>query len=175
MAICIMMIGVPGSGKSTKVKELLEKDKNITVVSSDEYIEIIAKKLNKSYNEVYSDNINDAISWMNNKIQLLIKNKENFIWDQTNIVKSARLKKLKNLKSNGYKVNAICFEISKEELFLRLEKREKLGEKVISKKIIENMINSYEKPDLLEGFNNINIIADTTEYFISQPRKTQSI
>lgn len=158
MPMCLMMVGVPGSGKSTKIKETIKDFPHFKVVSSDEYLEKVAKEQGKTYDEVHADNIDAAIKWMNSQIQTFIKNKENFIWDQTNLVKSSREKKLRNLKSNGYEVNALTFELPEEEVFYRLEKRVAEGGKSISPKVIKNMMDSYERPSFDEGFDNIFLI-----------------
>ena len=46
-----MLIGVPGSGKSTWV-ENQDWAKNCVYVSTDQYVEAYAKGLGKTYNEV---------------------------------------------------------------------------------------------------------------------------
>lgn len=155
MPTCYMMIGVPGSGKSTAIKELQKEMPHLQCVSSDEYLEKLAEKKGKTYNDVHSENIDSAIKWMNAQIQSFIKNKQDFVWDQTNIVKSSRLKKLKNLMSNKYDVIGIAFEIPMDELYKRLSKRVEDGGKFISPKIIENMLKDYERPTYDEGFKSI--------------------
>jgi predicted ABC-type ATPase len=155
-----MMVGVPGSGKSTAIKALLKEMPHLKSVSTDEYLEKIAKEKGKSYNEVHGDHIEAATKSMNAQIQSFIKNKQDFIWDQTNVVQSARLKKMKNLTSNGYDVTAITFELSPEELQKRLKKRVDDGGKHISAKIVENMLKDYTRPDYSEGFDSIILIGD---------------
>jgi predicted kinase len=155
-----MMVGVPGTGKSTLIKDLQKDMPFLKTVSSDEYIENIAKENNKSYNEVYQEAIDPAMKWLNKQIQDFIKGKQDFIWDQTNLVQSSRLKKLRNLNSNGYDVNAIVIELSEEEHLKRLNKRTNEGGKQISSKIILDMIASYQRPEYSEGFKSIILIND---------------
>jgi predicted kinase len=156
-----MMIGVPGSGKSTAIKELMSSIPGLKTVSSDEYIETVAKEKGKTYDEVHMSSVDDAIKWMKSQIQSFIKSKQDFVWDQTNVVKSARIKKLRTLSSQGYNVTAITFELPIEELHKRLDKRTSEGGKSISHKIINNMIDSYERPSYDEGFTTILIIDES--------------
>ncbi len=165
MPQCYMMIGIPGSGKSTYFKELLSKNPELKTASSDAYIEKIAKQKGQSYDAVYQDSINHAIKWMNSQIQSFIENKQDFVWDQTNLVQSARLKKLKNLISNGYEVTAIVIEIPQEELEKRLNKRVSEGGKTISKKVISDMAASYERPTYNEGFKSILLLNEHQEIY----------
>lgn len=64
---------------------------------------------------------------------------DTLIWDQTNVVKSARIKKLKPLIEKGYVIIGLTFEIPEEEWQKRIEKREKEGGKVIPKFVINKM------------------------------------
>lgn len=155
-----MMVGFPGTGKSTLIKELKKEMPHLVSVSSDEYIEKLAKEQGKNYNEVYQEAIEPALKWLNQEIQNLIKKKKDFIWDQTNLVSSSRLKKINNLKNNGYDISAIIVELSKEEHNRRLQKRVSEGGKFISEKIIQNMMYLYERPTYNEGFNSIILISD---------------
>jgi predicted kinase len=150
-----MMVGVPGSGKSTAIKALLKDMPHLQVVSTDDYIDKIAEKKGKTYSEVYSDSIDDATKWLKSQVQKFIKEKTDFIWDQTNVVKTARLKRMANLSSNGFDVIAIVFEVPLEELHQRLDKRAKETGKFISRKLLETMLNDYTRPGYDEGFKSI--------------------
>lgn len=155
-----MLVGIPGSGKSTICEELLKNTTDLTVLSTDEYIEKYAKERNKTYNEVHRESVGDAQKWMNNQIRALMNQKKNFIWDQTNVFKSARRKKITNLKQKKYNIVAVVLELTPEELNKRLSKRENSGGKHISPKIIQDMLASYERPSYEEGFCDIYLIKD---------------
>jgi len=155
MPQCYMMVGVPGSGKSTAIQALLKDMPHLQVVSTDDYIDRVAAKSGKTYTEVYADSIDDATKWLKAQVQKLIKDKVDFVWDQTNVVKSARLKRMTNLLSNKFEVIAIVFEVPVEELHQRLDKRAKETGKFISRKLLENMLNDYTRPGYDEGFKSI--------------------
>lgn len=155
MPQCYMMVGVPGSGKSTAIQALLKDMPHLQVVSTDDYIDRVAEKKGQTYSEVYQDTIDDATKWLKAQVQKHIKDKVDFIWDQTNVVKTARLKKMANLASNRFEVIAIVFEVPVEELHQRLDKRAKDTGKFISRKLLENMLNDYTRPGYDEGFKSI--------------------
>lgn len=158
--VCYMMVGLPGSGKSTASEQLLKEIENLTALSTDEYIEKYAQEVGKTYNDVYREVGDKAQKWMNQQIKELIKSKEAFIWDQTNVYATARIKKINMLKQNGYEVTAIVVEISDEELNKRIKKRSAEGGKKIPYSVLGEMKKNYTRPEYSEGFKEIYIIGD---------------
>lgn len=166
MSICYMLIGLPGSGKSTVSKELLKDIPETIVVSTDEYIEKYAKERGKKYEDVYREVGDDAQKWMNVRIRQIINEKNNFVWDQTNVFKSARKKKISMLKQNNYEVIAVAIYLSEDELDKRLSNRVAKGGKKIPYKIINEMKDFYELPKYDEGFKDIYLIGDSGEFHL---------
>lgn len=158
--ICYMMVGLPGCGKSTASEKLLKEIEDLTVISTDEYVEKYAKEVGKTYNEVYRELGDKPQKWMNQQIKELIKEQKTFVWDQTNVFASARMKKINMLKQNGYEVTAIVVEISEEELNKRIKKRTSEGGKKIPYNVLGDMKKNYTRPDYNEGFKEIYIIGD---------------
>lgn len=158
--VCYMMVGLPGSGKSTASDQLLKEIEELTVLSTDEYIEKYAKEVGKTYNEVYREVGDKAQKWMNQQIKELIKAEKTFVWDQTNVYATARVKKINMLKQNGYEVTAIVVEISEEELSRRIKKRTSEGGKKIPYSVLGEMKKNYTRPEYSEGFKEIYIIGD---------------
>lgn len=158
--MCYMMVGLPGSGKSTASEQLLKEMNDLTVLSTDEYIEKYAKEIGKTYNDVYREVGDKAQKWMNQQIRELIKQEKTFMWDQTNVYASARVKKINMLKQNGYEVTAIVVEISEEELSKRIKKRTSEGGKKIPYSVLGEMKKNYVRPEYTEGFKEIYIIGD---------------
>lgn len=157
MAVCYMLVGVPGSGKSTYIEKLKSEQLNISSVSSDEYIEKIAHEQSKTYSEVHREHIKDATKWMNETISNLIKNNKDFIWDQTNLNKKSRSGKIQTLIKAKYEIVAITFEVNQEVILQRISERGRLTGKHIPKNLIESMTQSYERPSFDEGFSSIYI------------------
>lgn len=157
---CYMLIGVPGSGKSTYAKQIVQEMPEVVILSSDEYIEKYAKEQGKTYNEVYREAGDKAQAWLNTSIRQLVNQKKSFIWDQTNVFASARSKKIRALKQNKYQVVAISLELSVQELQKRIQSRTEAGGKRISSKIIQEMIENYSRPSHEEGFEDVYLIGD---------------
>lgn len=148
---CVMLCGIPTSGKSTYVDKLLALDywKNSVVLSTDYYIDYYAKKEGKTYNEVFDKYIKEATWMMEKLIPYAIDNGKDIIWDQTNLSIKARKKKLNKLPSY-YHRGAIYFEISLEEA---LERNNHRDGKFIPKDILKRMYHQFEKPTVAEGFD----------------------
>ena len=145
-----MLIGVPGSGKSTWVANQ-EWAKDIPVVSSDKFIDEHAAKEGKTYNDVFADYVKIATRLMDNQVLICKANNTDIIWDQTNT--SAKSRKAKLDKLDGYEKIAVYFPTpEKEELDNRLAQR--VG-KHIPSNVMSSMIANLEVPTEEEGFNEI--------------------
>jgi predicted kinase len=154
-----VLVGLPGSGKSTLVSSLKKDNPNSFVYSSDLYIEENAKSNNLTYNQAFNQFINDAIKYMNIQLEKAIEQSQDIIWDQTNLT----VKKRKSILSRfgkKYKKICICIESPKTiqeqtELEKRLNSREG---KTIPYSVIKDMSNRYEPPSFDEMFDEISII-----------------
>lgn len=154
MLTCHMLIGIPGSGKSTWF--LNQKfDDNTILISSDFFIESYAKLYEKTYDQVFNDVKNLSIKKMNELLLDSINQSKNIVWDQTSLSVKSRRKKLKKIP-NYYKKIAVVFTIpSADELKKRLSQR---PGKTISPKLIQSMISRFEMPTVQEGFDEIIVI-----------------
>lgn len=148
---CLMLCGIPTSGKSTYVQKIKQIDfwKDAIVLSTDNYIEQHAKRLGQTYNEVFDDVIGDATKELELQLNFAKANNKNIIWDQTNLSVKARRKKLHKLPLY-YHRGAVYFETSLEEALERNNHREG---KFIPKDILKRMYHQFEKPTVGEGFD----------------------
>ncbi len=174
MPKCYMMIGIPGSGKSTYIKNFLQNQNNLISISTDEYIDKIAKEQNSTYSDVYDSAIKDANNWFNSELYKVMNSSLDFIWDQTNINVKSRKFKIKQLAKYNYEIHGIAFEIEKEIILDRLNKRALETGKIIPESIVNSMIKSYQQPSLDEGFNSI-IIVNSLGLEISNLKKQPSL
>jgi predicted kinase len=147
---CVMLVGIPTSGKSTYVDKLLSLDywKNSVVLSTDYYIEFYAKEQGKTYNEVFDEHIKEATKMLDNLLKFAIDNGKDIIYDQTNLSIKTRKNKLSRIPSE-YHRGAVYFEISLEEALKRNENRKG---KYIPKSVIKRMYHQFEIPTKNEGF-----------------------
>ena len=145
-----ILIGVPGSGKSTWTANQ-DWAKDCAIVSSDRFIDEHAAKEGKTYNEVFDDYIKIATKLMENHAAIAHANGKDIIWDQTNTSAKSRKRKLAMLP--GYEAIAVVFNTPNEtDLATRLASR---PGKHIPDHVMSSMINSFEMPSIEEGFKEI--------------------
>lgn len=153
-----MMVGVPGSGKSTYIKSFLDSMSvgadSYSIISTDKYVEKYAKELGKTYSEVFQDVIKQAEAAMNMELHHAILDGKNIIWDQTNLTINNRKKKLGIIPSH-YTKNAVYFETPSWETLLNRFNNEDRAGKHIPMMAIHSMMKQIEPPTLEEGFVNI--------------------
>lgn len=145
-----MLIGVPGSGKSTWIKSQ-DWAQEIPVVSSDAYIDQYAANVGKTYNEVFNEYIKVATRLMENQALICQANHLDIIWDQTNVSSKSRKAKLAMLP-DYYKIAVVFKTPEAEEHARRLANR---PGKEIPRAVMESMIANLQLPSEDEGFNEI--------------------
>ncbi len=145
-----MMIGIPGSGKSTWVNNQ-DWLKDAFYISSDNHIDKYAISVGKTHDEVYRKYIKIAEKLVKQDVINAISNNKDVIWDQTNT--SAKVRKKKLAKFTDYYKIAVFFKVPDEaELTIRLNSR---PGKSISYNTLCRMKSSLEIPTLAEGFDEI--------------------
>jgi predicted kinase len=111
-----MLIGVPGSGKSTWIGEQYWAS-DCVLVSTDKLIDLEAGRQGKTYNDVFKDYISEATRLMNEDIQAAVEAGRDIIWDQTNTSRKSRKTKLAQVP--GYHKIAIVFDTPDEDEWQR--------------------------------------------------------
>ena len=150
MPKCYQLIGVPGAGKSTWIKNQVWA-LGLSVVSTDNFVEAYAKEQGKTYNEVFKDYMPVAVKLMANQAKICQANGLDVIWDQTSTTITSRRKKFNTLPN--YEHIAVVFRTpDSDELAKRLASR--LG-KNIPYEVMKSMIDHFEMPTEEEGFKEI--------------------
>ena len=145
-----VLVGVPGSGQSTWVKNNPWLDR-AAYISSDSHIDAYALSQGRTYNEVFKEHINDAVNLMLQDVcQARIENKD-VVWDQTSTSVSSRKKKLKMLPAY-YSIAVVFPTPDPDELARRLANR---PGKVIPAEVVDSMIKNFVMPTKEEGFREI--------------------
>ena len=152
-----MLVGPPYSGKSTFVKEELASlaagDYPVPVIiDSDSILVDMAEKANTTYNQSFLLNHKKASKEMFRRAEAAFKNGQDVYWDQTNMSRKARARKLIMVPDHYEKIGVVFPQLSAEELARRTALR---TDKVIRQNIIDDMIASYQRPELDEGFDRI--------------------
>ena len=150
MPKCYQLIGVPGSGKSTWVKNQIWA-LGLSVVSTDNFVEAYANQQGRTYSEVFKDYMPTAIDLMIQQVAFAQQHGHTVIWDQTSTTSASRRKKFRMLPD--YQHIAVVFKTpDPEELSRRLASR---PGKIIPEEIVQDMIDRFEMPTLEEGFAEI--------------------
>lgn len=150
--IAYFLIGLPGSGKSTWSKPLLDSGQ-YDLISTDFFIDQYAKSVGKTYTDVFKEYIKEAEKITKEYIDEVVDGRRNLIWDQTNTTAKSRKQKLDKL--DGYVKIAVVFSISEQTQAERLKKRDEDIGKAIPANILKSMRDHFEHPTLDEGFSQI--------------------
>ncbi len=119
-----VLIGVPGSGKSTWTKSHIASSiKDYVVVSSDATLERVASEKGLKYPDVYEDFIGLATKEAKEAFRNAIASRSNIIFDQTNVSKKKRRGILQQMPNDCIKV-AVVFNTEDKEVERRLKARE---------------------------------------------------
>lgn len=152
-----MLIGVPGSGKSTWIKS--HDWDNTVIISTDDIIDRRAAQQGKTYSDVFQSEIKSASAEMEQNLKQAIKADKNIIWDQTNLTPNARRAKLAKVPSK-YKKVAVFFKTPSDAiLYNRLTKRATDSGKHIPRNIVMGMMSQLTPPSTDEGFDEIVTVA----------------
>lgn len=151
----IVLVGVPGSGKSTWINQFLaSSNKQYVVLSSDAVIEEIAAAKGLTYADVFKDSIGIATGRVKARFREAMNNRENFIIDQTNVSKKKRRGIIQQLPK-GYIAKAVVFNTEDSVVKERLKTRAAATGKHIPDFVMKDMYDRWETPTRDEGFAEI--------------------
>jgi tRNA uridine 5-carbamoylmethylation protein Kti12 len=157
-SVCTVMVGLPAMGKSTLVKGMW-KDTDTFVYSTDDLIEAAAKELGSTYNEVFETLIKSVTEAANASLDVAVKQRQDIIWDQTNLGVGKRRKIINRMRQAGYQVRCVCIVPPEEGHFSDLKDwKYRLANrpgKTIPDEVLSNMYKSFVMPSKDEGFDMI--------------------
>jgi predicted kinase len=147
---CYQLIGVPGSGKSTWIKDQIWT-LGLTVISTDAFVEDYAQECGSTYSEVFDDYMPRAVELMANQVVFAREHGHTVIWDQTSTTVKSRARKFNALPD--YEHIAIVFRTP--ELSILKERLASRPGKEIPWAVVQGMIDNWEEPTKEEGFKEI--------------------
>jgi predicted kinase len=145
------MVGLPGSGKSTWIKENIF-DQSIKILSTDDIIQEYADKYGMTYNECFEDCIGEATKKFFVSIKESVENNQSMVIDRTNLSKKSRKKILDMIPDSYIKV---CVYVTCENDICHGYRLQNRPGKTIPEHIVKNMAKSFEIPTIDEGFKSI--------------------
>lgn len=144
----IMMIGLPGSGKSTYAKMLMGVNPGCEYVSRDEVrYEYVTDQAH------YFDHENDVFKEFCNRIDKFLLQDKMVIADATHLNIASRKKLLDKLQVIPDEITAIVVNTPFEICFAR--NAERVGITRVPDKTMYSMRNNFRPPSPREGFTNI--------------------
>lgn len=151
MTMLYVLVGVPGSGKTTWIgHQNFDWDKTV-VVSTDNHVERYARSVGKTYNEVFKDYMPTAVNKMAAEARLAFKSGKVVVWDQTSTTVASRAKKLRMTPEDYTKI-AVVFEVPPPDVHAKFLDR---PGKTIPDEVMQSMIGKFEYPTVDEGFDRI--------------------
>jgi predicted kinase len=147
MPKCYQLVGVPGAGKSTWIRNQAWAA-DCSVASTDMWVEMEAERVGKTYSEIFNDYMPKAVKLMANHVELARDRGMDIIWDQTSTTLASRARKFRMLPD--YEHIAVVFATPDPlELAIRLQSR---PGKHIPEHVVNSMIEGFEMPTTAEGF-----------------------
>lgn len=159
MPKCTILVGVPGSGKSTWFSK--NKTSTMAPISTDNIIEFMGSLFGFTYDQIFKDSISLAEKIMWKRLEWNAERSNDVVIDRTNLTAKSRKKFIDYLKPYGYEFEAVVFplpgtvEFSEEEWFRRLDSRQG---KTIPNAVLASMVNSAQMPTEEEGFTKITVL-----------------
>lgn len=145
LPLLTIMVGLQGSGKSTKAKEISERD-NAVVLSSD--------NIRKEHPDWKN---NTVFEYLYKEMNNYLKDGKDVIIDATNTTIKSRAQVFYNLKTDCIKKCLIMntpFDICKQ----RVIERNKKDEHFVPLEVLDNYLKSFEIPFMEEGWDYIEIL-----------------
>lgn len=165
MPKCYVLIGPPGSGKTTLRNEILKDNPETVVISSDDYIEMYAETMRSigiemNYSQAFEEIDKKAVEKaVLGDFERTVRTGADVLIDRTNMTRKSRAKFLNLIPDashlpggNGYQKIAMVMQTHPVVLEDRLIRRAKRTGKHIPWHVVRNMQASYEHPQAPEFY-----------------------
>ena len=144
--VFIMLVGLPGSGKSTYAEKLSQS--GYKTFSSDELrIELLGDVNDVSNNRLIFDTLHKRLTES-------LKEGNNSIFDATNMSSKGRTRFLESIKDIECTKRCVVFDVPVEVCIERNKNRDRK----VPEAVFENMLSYYTPPSIEEGWDEIEMI-----------------
>lgn len=159
MPKCTILVGVPGSGKSTWLFNQ-EYTEDQYIASTDDIIEDIAFGFGMTYDEGFKDLISFAEKVMWKELADFAEDGERIYIDRTNLSVKSRKRFIDFLKPYGYEFDCVVFPLPGSDKLPVDEWKRRLDRpgKTIPQDALDRMTRVYEEPTKEEGYTNITFV-----------------
>lgn len=158
MITCIMMVGLPGSGKSYRANRLAEEH-NANIHSSDAIREELSGDIN-------NQDINDLVfKTLHNRIKEDLRNGKNCIYDACNISYKRRMTFLQELKNIPCEKICVLMATPYEECLKNNANRDR----IVPDYVIERMYRNFDVPCNYEGWDDIEVMWNGVSAYYGHP------
>ena len=144
-----MLIGLPGTGKSTFVSKLVSDKPNLKIISTDKYIDALAEERGISYTEAFKLVNLEDLETRALRETTEVTSGDDVVFDRTNLRVASRAKFLGRL-SPFTRTIGVVFPVPMYEHHRRLGDRARTTGKSIPWCVLEHMRDSYEPPKVGE-------------------------
>lgn len=147
-----ILVGIPGSGKTTWIQNNFLHQTKIVVTSTDKFVDEYASANGKTYSAVFEEAMPAALEKMLAEVKSAFKKNYSLVWDQTSTTIASRAKKIRMIPKHYERVAVVFPTPKSQELAKRLASR---PGKIIPDAVINDMINGFTPPTPDEGFDRI--------------------
>ncbi|KAK3731058.1 hypothetical protein QZH41_019217 [Actinostola sp. cb2023] len=159
----IMMVGLPGSGKTVWANKYTadHKDMKVNVLGTNtimDKMKITGLTRQRNYHGRWDQLIKQASNVLNKMLKIAEKKNRNYILDQTNVYPGARRKKMASF--HGFLRVAAVIVNTNEVLQERSDRREREEGKVVPASAVMEMKANFTLPEVGETFDDVRFIEE---------------
>lgn len=151
--LLVMLVGLPGSGKSTKAGRLAgtirSQGRPVDIVGTDAYLEAEARRRGLSYAEVFAEDFDAAKRRMWEQAKEAIRRRRSVIWDQTNLTVKARNLRLRLFPEEYLRIAAVMPTPDHKAWEYNLSRA---PGRAVPRNVFDRMRVQFEPPGMEEGF-----------------------
>ena len=151
--LLIMLVGLPGSGKSTAAGRLATaasgQGRTCEIIGTDAYLEAEAMRRGLSYATVFDEAFEAAEALMWRQAREAIGRRISVIWDQTNLTVSARSRRLRLFPEEYLRIAAVMPTADREAWERNLNR---VPGRAVPRDVFDRMRAEFRHPTMEEGF-----------------------